>query len=281
MNALTRKLVTLTGLSVLPLAIIVVRSFLLTRRGWHTPEIQFQAIYWLARAMLAPALLLYIVKNWHDTRISGRLISRLLAGFILYTIIHWGLSFAMSKILMPAFDPRNWNLFNIIKNESSQLNFVLFFGSVLILYLWVYIDRERASLYESADLKLRLARFEAEQHSRERQVESTLNVITVKTGSKVKVIPLEQIFFFQANGPYVNVVIDGATHLLNRPLYELQAALPDTFLRIHRSCIVNLRQILEAKSLLNGDYELTLKNGHRIRASRTYREDLRAALGKL
>ena len=46
-----------------------------------------------------------------------------------------------------------------------------------------------------------------------------------------------------------------------------------TFLRIHRSVIVNKNHITELKSRKNGDYDGILTNGQSIRFSRHYRQN--------
>lgn len=43
-----------------------------------------------------------------------------------------------------------------------------------------------------------------------------------------------------------------------------------TFVRVHKSTIVNLEKVSSFKSRLNGDYDLLLKNGTIVRLSRTY-----------
>jgi two-component system LytT family response regulator len=54
---------------------------------------------------------------------------------------------------------------------------------------------------------------------------------------------------------------------------------PDTFLRIHRSIIVNVGHIQELEPALHGEYLVTLQNGVRLRSGRTYHEKLKALTG--
>jgi two-component system LytT family response regulator len=57
---------------------------------------------------------------------------------------------------------------------------------------------------------------------------------------------------------------------------ELEAELdPDLLQRIHRSTIVNINQVTELQSHINGEYFLTLKSGHTIKLSRTYKDKLK------
>ncbi|HYF31746.1 MAG TPA: LytTR family DNA-binding domain-containing protein [Chitinophagaceae bacterium] len=97
-----------------------------------------------------------------------------------------------------------------------------------------------------------------------------------KTGSRTDLIPINDIQYFQAEGSYVQVVTDTKTYLIPQPIYELESGLdPSRFARVHRSVIVNIGCIKSIQSLLNGDHMLTLANGKKIRASRTYKEKIK------
>jgi two-component system LytT family response regulator len=51
---------------------------------------------------------------------------------------------------------------------------------------------------------------------------------------------------------------------------------PETFLRVHRSIVVNVRRIKELESVQHGEYMITLQNGIRLKSGRTYHEKLQA-----
>jgi two-component system LytT family response regulator len=107
-------------------------------------------------------------------------------------------------------------------------------------------------------------------------------VLSIKNGSRTTVIRFQDIDYFLADGPYVRIVTMSKTYLIHKPLYQMEHELPeDIFLRVHRSCILNISSISEVRSLLNGDYIVLMKGGREIRASRTYRQNLRAALGRI
>jgi two-component system LytT family response regulator len=51
---------------------------------------------------------------------------------------------------------------------------------------------------------------------------------------------------------------------------------PETFLRIHRSVIVNITRIKELQPATHGEYVITLQNGVRLQSGRNYNEKLQA-----
>jgi two-component system LytT family response regulator len=54
---------------------------------------------------------------------------------------------------------------------------------------------------------------------------------------------------------------------------------PETFLRVHRSTIVNIGRCRELRPLPHGEYEVFLKDGTRLVLSRRYRARLKGRFG--
>jgi two-component system, LytTR family, response regulator len=103
-----------------------------------------------------------------------------------------------------------------------------------------------------------------------------IKTIAVKKGNRTELIPVETISYFQAENDYVRVVTEKHNYLVPDPVYELETILdPGDFARVHRSVIVNIKFVRQIVSLLNGDHRLILHNGRELRASRTYRENIR------
>jgi two-component system, LytTR family, response regulator len=104
--------------------------------------------------------------------------------------------------------------------------------------------------------------------------------IVVKNGVRIIVVPVEEITFIEAGGDYTSVHTHKQKFLHSESLANLETALdPTQFVRIHRSCIVNVKCIKGLTSHQNGDYTVTLNNGHQLRLSRNYREQLLKAIG--
>jgi hypothetical protein len=285
MNSLRNKAIALAGLSAVPLVIIIFREFFYYRRGWHTLEIQYQTIFWIIRVLLSLAVIFYTIKFWREINDLPALVLVQAAGFTAYSILHWTLSFGLSRMLLDDPDKRNWNLFNTIRNESFILNLLMYVLAVSTFYVWTYYERNRAAEKQTAIFQESLTKSNQEL-ARHQEVsrslsEEKLQTLNIKTGHKTVMVDVAEVLNFLADGPYVKVITEDRVHLISQPLHQLQKILPPIFLRVHRSSIVNTRFIREIRSRLNGDYTLVLKNGTEVRASRTYRESLRAALGEL
>jgi two-component system LytT family response regulator len=96
--------------------------------------------------------------------------------------------------------------------------------------------------------------------------------LPVKAGGRTELIPVNEIEYFQAEGAYVRLITKaGQSYLIAVPLYDLEAKLdPTLFSRVHRSVILNLHSVKSTQSLLNGDHDITLQSGNKVRGSRTY-----------
>ncbi|HCV16416.1 MAG TPA: LytTR family transcriptional regulator [Rikenellaceae bacterium] len=94
-----------------------------------------------------------------------------------------------------------------------------------------------------------------------------LKQITVKEGSRIHIIKTEEISYIQAYGDYVMLFTGNGKHIKEQTMKYFEANLPDTFVRIHRSCIVNSETIQRAELFGKESYCVYLKDGVCLRAS--------------
>lgn len=79
----------------------------------------------------------------------------------------------------------------------------------------------------------------------------------------------------EAQGELVKLSVNGALHLVREPLHLVEKRLdPARFVRVHRSFIVNVAHILKITPTLYGDHTLLMRDGAKIRMSRTFRDRL-------
>lgn len=88
-------------------------------------------------------------------------------------------------------------------------------------------------------------------------------------------IPYREILFFEASVKKVNLHTAGQQIGYYDSIENLMKALPENFVRCHRSYIVNILQVEEMRVT---DMELRLIGGYRIPISRTYKESIRQKL---
>jgi len=98
---------------------------------------------------------------------------------------------------------------------------------------------------------------------------------TVKTGTRIQVVPVDDILWIGAAGDYVELHAGNRSHLLRETMSALEEKLdPAKFMRIHRSRIVRSEGIVELRSTENREFTVTLSDGSEHRSSRTYADQL-------
>lgn len=111
--------------------------------------------------------------------------------------------------------------------------------------------------------------------------EQQLHSLSVRSGSRILFIPLEEITHFFADERYVRLnTLDSKTHLTNYTIQQLEERLPPSFIRISRSVIIQSRHLLEAEKHFNGNYVLTLRDRKRskVKTGRTYAQNIQALI---
>ena len=105
--------------------------------------------------------------------------------------------------------------------------------------------------------------------------------LVVKAGGKERLIPVEEVSWFESAGNYVKIHTGGERLLLRETMANLEARLdPDQFARIHRSTIVNLKRVKELEPWFHGDYVVRLHDGQKLTLSRGYRSRLMERLDR-
>lgn len=99
--------------------------------------------------------------------------------------------------------------------------------------------------------------------------EITQATIKVIGAGKIEQIFINQIAYCKGAGDYVELVLLDKTNILhNTSLRELEKTLPNTFLKVHRSYIVNTSQIKSLERMISGTGKLILHNELSVSVSR-------------
>lgn len=116
--------------------------------------------------------------------------------------------------------------------------------------------------------------------TRSRESVRKLERLAIKGTGQVSFVKVSEIDWIEAADYYACLHVGPKSHLLRRSMSELEQELdPDVFCRIHRSSIVNLDRVRGLKLSEDGEYEVLLDNGARLRLSRRYRKQLQSRMG--
>ncbi len=117
-------------------------------------------------------------------------------------------------------------------------------------------------------------RMETEQVERAMEAEMAsagtnerLDRISVKDGARIHIVHLDDLYCLQASGDYVMLCTPTGQYIKEKTMKYFETNLPPTFVRIHRSAIVNTEYIQRVELFGKETYQVRLKNGQSLRAS--------------
>ncbi|WOI54455.1 LytTR family transcriptional regulator DNA-binding domain-containing protein [Parvularcula sp. LCG005] len=163
---------------------------------------------------------------------------------------------------------------------AEQFLNTLFFFSVAALLIFLFAQQARF-LIESEEQR-------REEASRAHRLEQALEnatrrdeglSLTVRSAGRLERIAVSQLAVCSGAGDYAELcLMDGRKLLHQGRLAELETALPATFLRVHRSHIVNAEAVESLSRDPSGTGSLTLTNGMCVPVSRRIMPQVKRAL---
>lgn len=134
------------------------------------------------------------------------------------------------------------------------------------------IERARARIVARSDAAL-AQRLHALLASPGALLERWPDRLVVRRGERFEFVHLDAIDWLESADNYVQLHCGPKQHLLGETLTSLERRLdPRSFLRVHRSRMVNTSRIVAVHTLIGGIYELELRNGTRLTTGRRYRD---------
>ncbi|MPM30015.1 Transcriptional regulatory protein BtsR [bioreactor metagenome] len=102
--------------------------------------------------------------------------------------------------------------------------------------------------------------------------------ITHKLGNKIIPVKLDEVVYFEANDKYVNFFNSaGTTYFTDQTLAVLSQKLPEKFIRISKSDIINVDFILEIQKYFRGRFVFVMNDKARTKlvSGQTYSEGIK------
>jgi two-component system, LytTR family, response regulator len=105
--------------------------------------------------------------------------------------------------------------------------------------------------------------------------------IVVKDGTRVQIIPAAKLDYAEAQDDYVALASAGKKYLKQQTISSLEASLdPKSFVRIHRSYVVNLERVARLEPFGKDTHVVILNDGARLPVSRAGHVRLKELLGE-
>jgi len=104
--------------------------------------------------------------------------------------------------------------------------------------------------------------------------------IVIKDGSKIKIIPVQDVHYLEAADDYVKVYTKDGYFLKNKTMSHFEQSLDtNLFVRSHRSYIINIQQITRIDPYEKDGHVAVLRSGAKVPVSRSGYGKLREVLG--
>ena len=111
------------------------------------------------------------------------------------------------------------------------------------------------------------------------QTDNWLRRIPVPVGTKLVLVRVEDITWFEAQGKYVRAYAETTSYLIRQTMQVLEARLdPDRFLRVSRSAILNIDHISHLERWSLRQWSFTMRGGHKVRSTEGYRASVQRVL---
>ncbi|WP_374172573.1 LytR/AlgR family response regulator transcription factor [Flavobacterium tructae] len=156
-----------------------------------------------------------------------------------------------------------WQTFNFGLSAYFIKTVIIYGFSLVISILW---NRKSESLL----LKEKID----EQRNGQNFISS---ILISDPHNKKMLLEVNEILYFTANSPYINIYHSSKKYLHTQTLRALETQLDEKqFVRIHKSHIVNISKISFIRSRQNGDYDVTLSENTILRVSRNYANNFKS-----
>ena len=105
--------------------------------------------------------------------------------------------------------------------------------------------------------------------------------LVFKSRGRILFLSVTDVRWIGAEENYVRICTANENHLLRETMTAMEQRLdPRSFLRVHRSAIVNLKYVREVRTEPQGDFVVHMVDGQKVPMSRSYHARIRELLAK-
>ena len=167
----------------------------------------------------------------------------------------------------------------------QEIILILLLSVVIFVLLPVFIlvrifrnnKRKNSTKWLGEDVEKQFQKYQEESFTKE----NIREYFPVKEGNKITLIQFSEIVDFSVINNFVFLTdVSGKDYLVDINLSRLEEKLPDDFIRVHKSTIINGKLISEVKKLANGRYDLVMKceKERLISCSKNYNEKIKSII---
>ena len=125
--------------------------------------------------------------------------------------------------------------------------------------------------------------FERLLHNRKNEYPSA-KYLSVKKAGEIQLISIEDINYIQADGHYTWLNLSSSDEVMptkvlhSKNIEKIEQLLPECFMRVHRSYLVDMRKVKSVRIQEGSKYTLLLNSGEKVPVGRTKYEQIKKQL---
>lgn len=147
--------------------------------------------------------------------------------------------------------------FTFFTFQKSPIYFIAFIGLVIAIHFMLSTEAMELKMKELSAIKEK--QYQLYEELKSRSYADSASIIEVKTGTRVKYVPVDTICWIEADDYCVKLHdVQDQTYTLRTSLKAMEKELPNSFVRVHRKAIVNLEHVKEL--ILSDQSRLLLSN---------------------
>ncbi len=168
----------------------------------------------------------------------------------------------------------------IILNAYIFIDTLYYYCVALLIFLLMAEQAIQASISRKQLLTDQARATHLQQVIDQQKIQNSTDQLEIRSAGKVEWVLINNIAYCKGAGDYIELVLlDGQVKLFYGSLSELSLRLPTTFLKTHRSYLVNTTLIKSLERSGSGSGQLQLSYGFNVPVSRRILPKVRESLG--
>jgi len=196
---------------------------------------------------------------------------------IVFSLLQLGIYVLIATTLFGGPGNGIWEFYKLIVVKEFQSSFLVYFAIIFasIAYKRLF-GLESSSSSESVEPAVIVADNAHQNGNRP----AFLSRISIKENGRISLVDTDSVDWVESYGNYVLIHTPDRRYIYRETMAAMEKKLdPAAFVRIRRSTMVRIDRIKELRPVLNGEFDVVLKNDKVLTSTRRYRKNLQPIVG--
>lgn len=196
---------------------------------------------------------------------------------IAFSLLQIGIYVLIAATLFGGSGNSTWEFYKLIVVKEFQSSFLVYFAIIFAAIAYKRWLGERPGSNPEVG---QTAGITADYEYQNGNGHTFLNRISIKENGRISLVDTESVEWIESYGNYVLIHTPGRRYIYRETMAAMEKKLdPADFVRIRRSTIVRIDRIKELHPVVNGEFDVVLKNDKVLTSTRRYRKNLQHILG--